>query len=214
MRGTFHKGLTKELVESDGWIKGATIALWLKFKFESWGETRKIITTTIIQCNLGGVELKYLKIGIWDIIMISLSFNCEDNQATRLSFGTIITIDLTKSSTTETSTSLRSCANQILGQVNVQGQIPLAGVKIQVQRNMGVTNIIDDGCALAATTKSSSTHFIGFLVNVMKSLTYLHYNFFYNVEILEERLQKVLDNSCMLAWTKLFGQPLLANGYH
>jgi hypothetical protein len=43
------------------------------------------------------------------------------------------------------------------------------GVRIQVQRNMGITKNIDDGHALATITKSSSTHFVGFLVNVMKS---------------------------------------------
>jgi hypothetical protein len=57
--GTFHKGLTKELVEPDGRIKSATIAPWLKFKFEKLGDSRKTTTTIVTQCNLGGGQLKY-----------------------------------------------------------------------------------------------------------------------------------------------------------
>jgi hypothetical protein len=39
--GNFHKGLTKELVEPNGQIKGVMIAFWLKFKFESWEKLTK-----------------------------------------------------------------------------------------------------------------------------------------------------------------------------
>jgi hypothetical protein len=77
-RGIFYKGKTDELAEPDGCIKSATIAPWLKFKFEKLGDIRKITTTTMTQCNLGGGQLKHcedLDLGYYhDDITISLSF--------------------------------------------------------------------------------------------------------------------------------------------
>jgi hypothetical protein len=186
--GTFHKGLTKERAEPDSRIQSATIAPWLKFKFEKLGDSHKITTTTVTQCNLGGGQLKYhedLDLGYYhDNITISLT--CEENRAARLLSGTVTSIDLTKSSMTETFTGSRSIANQMSGQANVQVQIRLVGVGMQAQGNLGVIDTFGDSCAIAATMESSNTQFAGFLVNPNECPGSLNFNFLYHVEILEE----------------------------
>ncbi len=186
--GTFHKGLTKELAEPNGRIKNATIAPWLKFKFEKLGDIRKITTTTVTQCNLGGGQLKYhedLDLGYYhDNITISLT--CEENLAARLSSGTVTSIDPNKRSMTETLTGSRSIANQMSGQANVQVQIPLVGIGMQAQGNLGVIDTFGDSRAIAATMESSNTQFASFLVNPNECPSSLNFNFLYHVEILEE----------------------------
>jgi len=186
--GTFHKGSTNDLAEPDDRIKNATICPWLKFEFEKLGDCRKITTTIVTQCNLGGGQLKYhedLDLGYYhDNITISLT--CEENLAARLLFGTVTSIDLTKSLMTETFTGSRSIANQLSGQANVQVQIPLMGVGIQAQGSLGVTDTSGDSCAIATTMESSNTQFAGFLVNPNECPSSLNFNFLYHVEIMKE----------------------------
>jgi hypothetical protein len=113
---------------------------------------------------------------------------------------------------TETFTGSRSIANEMSGQANVQVQIPLVGVGMQAQGNLGVIDTFGDSRAIAATMESSNTQFAGFLVNPNECPGSLNFNFLYHVEIWR-KLQKVTDSSCMLASTKLFGQRLLVNGF-
>jgi hypothetical protein len=186
--GLFYKGLIDELAEPDGRIKSATIAPRLKFKFEKLGDIRKITTTIVTQCNLGGGQLKYhedLDLGYYhDNITISLT--CEENLAARLLSRTMTSIELTKSSMTETFIGSRSITNQKSGQANVQVQIPLVGVGMQVQGNLGMIDTFGDSCAIAATMESLKTQFAGFLVNPNECPSSLIFNFLYHVEILEE----------------------------
>jgi hypothetical protein len=137
---------------------------------------------------LGGGQLKYhedLDLGYYhDNITISLT--CEENLAARLLSGAVTSIDLTKSSMTETFTGSRSIANQMSGQANVQVQIPLVGVGMQAQGNLGMIDTFGDSRAIAATMESSNTQFAGFLVNPNECPGSLNFNFLYHVEIMEE----------------------------
>jgi len=186
--GIFYKGKTDELAEPDGRIKNATIAPWLKFKFEKLGDIRNITTTTVTQCNLGGGQLKHredLDLGYYhDDITISLT--CEENLAAKLLSGIVTSTDITKSSMTETFTGSTSTANQMSGQANVQFQIPLVGVGMQVQGNLGVMDTFGDSHAIAATMESSNTQFGSFLVNSNDCPSSLNFNFLYHVDIMEE----------------------------
>ncbi len=52
--GTFYERLSNEHAQPDHLIKFATIAPWLKFKFEILGGECEITTTTETACDLGG----------------------------------------------------------------------------------------------------------------------------------------------------------------
>jgi hypothetical protein len=87
---------------------------------------------------------------------------------------------------TKTFTGSRSIANQTSSQANVQVQIPLVGVGMQVQGNLGVIDTFGDSRAIATTMESSNTQFGGFLVNPNECPSFLNFNFLYHVDIMEE----------------------------
>jgi hypothetical protein len=70
--------------------------------------------------------------------------------------------NVTKRTMTDTSTSSRSCANQLSSKIGAQAQIPVVHIGIQAQGTSGVTNTVGNSRALAMTTDSSYTEFAGF----------------------------------------------------
>jgi len=186
--GTFYKGLTNEHVKPDGRIKSATITPWLKFEFEKLGDRRKITTTTVTECDLGGGEVQYhedLDLGYYhDNITISLT--CVENLAATLLSGTVTSIDHTTSLRTETFTGSKSIAVEMSRQANAQVQIPVVGFGMQVQGNLGVIDTFGDSGNIAATMESSNTQFAGFLVNPYTRSNSLSFNFLYHEEIMKE----------------------------
>ncbi|CAM6066784.1 unnamed protein product [Sphagnum tenellum] len=185
--GIFYEGLSNRQVQPDCWIKGATIAPWLKFKFEILGGERKITTTTETRCDLGGGQLTLHR--DWDLGYchdnITISLTCENPQAVHVSPGTVVAIDVMKRAMTETFTGSMSCANQIASQANVQVQIPVVPIGIQAQGTLEVTDTIADSHALAVTVETSSTQFSGFNVNQLECAGSLVFNFLYPEEIVD-----------------------------
>ncbi len=116
---------------------------------------------------------------------ITISLNCEDHQAVRVSPGTVVAVDVMKRTFTETFIGSTSRANQVSSQGNVQVQMPMVPIGIQAQGTLGVTNTITDSHALAVTIESSNTQFAGFDVNEIGCAGSLVFNFFYLEDIVD-----------------------------
>jgi hypothetical protein len=191
--GTFYERLSDRQVhqiELDRRIRGATIAPLLKFKFEILGGERKITTITETTCDLDGAQLQLHE--DWNLGYyhdnITISLTCLDPQAVRVSPGTVVAMDVTKRTMTETSTGSTSRANQVSGQASVQVQIPVVPIGIQAQGTLGVTDTISDSGARAVTTESSDTQCGGFYVNQIGRACSLAFNFLY-----PEAIDDVMD---------------------
>ncbi len=185
--GTFYEGKSNRQVQPDCQIKGATIAPWLKFKFEILEGERKITTTTETACDLGGGQLHLHE--DWNSGYyhdnITISLTCEDCQAVRVSPGTVGATDVRKRTMTKTSTGSTSHANQVSCQASVQVQMPVVPIGIQVQGTLDETDSIADSHALAITIESSDTQFAGFDVNEIGCAGSLAFNFVYPEEIVD-----------------------------
>jgi hypothetical protein len=181
--GTFYEGLSNEHAQPDHWIKCVAIAPWFKFKFEILGRKRKITTTTEIACDLGGGQLQLHE--DWNLGYyhdnITISLNCEDHQAVRVSLGTVVVVDVMK----RTLTGSTSRANQVSGQASVQVQMPMVPIGIQAQGTLGVIDTIVDSRALVVTIESSNTQFAGFDVNEIGCADSLVFNFVYPEDIVD-----------------------------
>ncbi len=187
--GIFYEGYSNQQAQPDSRIKGATIAPWLKFKFEILGGERKITTTTETACDLGGGQLQLHEdwnLGYYhDNITISLA--CEDPQAVRVSPGTVVAMDVMKRTMTDTFTGSTSRANQVSSQASVQVQMPVVPIGIQAQGTLDVTDTIADSHGLAITTERSDTQFAGFYVNQIGRAGSVAFNFLYPEEIVDVR---------------------------
>ncbi|CAM6071363.1 unnamed protein product [Sphagnum tenellum] len=185
--GTFYEGLSNQQVQPDCRIKGATIAPWLKFKFEILGGERKITTMTETACDLGGGQLQLHE--DWNLGYyhdnITISLTCADPQAVRISARTVVATDDMKRTMTETTIGSTSHANQVSGQANVQVQIPVVSIGVQAQGTLDVTDTIADSCARAVTTESSDTQFAGFDVNEVGCASSLVFSFVYREKIVD-----------------------------
>jgi hypothetical protein len=185
--GTFYEGLSNRQVQPDCRIKGATIAPWLKFKFEILGGERKITTTTETRCDLGGGQLTLHE--DWDLGYchdnITISLTCENRQAVQVSRGAVVAVDVMKRAMTETFTGSMSHANQIASQANLQVQMPVVPIGIQAQGTLEVTDTIADSHALAITVETSNTQFSGFNVNQLECAGSVVLNFLYPEEIVD-----------------------------
>jgi hypothetical protein len=114
---------------------------------------------------------------------ITISLTCEDPQAVQVSPGTVVAVDVTKRTMTDTFTGSTSHANQVSGQASVQVQMPVVPIGIQAQASLDVTDTVADSRALAVTIESSSSQFDGFYVNQIGHASSLAFNFLYPEEI-------------------------------
>jgi hypothetical protein len=131
--GTFYAGLSNRQVhrvQLDHRIRSATIAPWLKFKFEILGGERKITTITETACGLDGAQLQLHE--DWNLGYyhdnITISLTCLDPQAVRVSLGTVVAMDVMKRTMIGTSTGSTSRVNQVSGQTSVQ--VPMVPIGI------------------------------------------------------------------------------------
>ncbi len=183
--GIFHRGSTNDIEYPRDSIKLAAIAPRLEFKFEKLGNYRKITTTTKTQCHLGGGEPKYpeLDCGYYQN-NITISLNCEKEDAARLSSSRVTAIVSTKQTTVETFTDSSSLARQTGGQIGGQVQIPVVGIGLQAQGNMNVTSTIGGSSSLAESEEISNTQLAGFSVNPADLEGSQVYNFLYCTDVL------------------------------
>ncbi len=159
---TFYEGLLNKHAQLDHRIKFTAIAPWLKFKFEILGGERKITTTTEPACDLGGGQLQLHE--DWNFGYchdnFTISLNCKDHQAVRVSPRTVVVVDIMKKTLTETFTGSTSRANQVSSQASVQVQMPVVPIGIQAQGTLDVTDTIADSRAFAVSIESSNIQFL------------------------------------------------------
>jgi len=184
--GTFYEGLSNEHGQPDHRIKFATIAPWLKFKFEILGGECKITTTTETACDLGGEQLQVHE--DWNLGYchdnITISLISEDHQTARVSPGIVVAMDVMRRTLTKTFTGSTSHANQVSIQASVQVQMLVVPIGIQGQGTSDVTDKIVHSRALAVTIESSNTQFAGFDVNEIRCADSFSFNFVYPGKLL------------------------------